>query len=230
MTTPTFTDDGLKRIIDDIYSPAMEIRLARTILAEREKNTELVTVFSIQKEQIANLNGDLLAEREELAKKVAEAEKYKQELRLIGQNICGVNWETEKDITLIDVYSFVEGQIEKQSDLRKKAEANLAKASSEHQGEIERLKAGGDFHPLRHSEVLNQPGSTLENYIVRDTRRDIYVSERLLKVVLLAYLKHHKQLNDVIGWNALEDELHNCICEAIGDDEFCKWSETTSNA
>jgi len=86
------------------------------------------------------------------------------------------------------------------------------------------------FHPLSESDVLDQPGSTLAEYAVNDSRSRLsYVSQRLLHVVLLTYLKHHKG-KDVIGWDALGDELHAAICEAIGDDEFCTWNETTSNA
>jgi hypothetical protein len=85
------------------------------------------------------------------------------------------------------------------------------------------------FHPLRHSDLLNQLGSDLVDYSVEDKRsREHYVSQRLLKVVLLTYLKHVKN-NDLIGWEALGDELHTAICEAIGDDEFCKWNDYTSN-
>ena len=86
------------------------------------------------------------------------------------------------------------------------------------------------FHPLQDSDVLNQPGSTLKGYRVGDNRsRTQYVSQRLLKVVLLAYMKHHKG-QDVIGWEELSDEMWAAICEAVGDDEFVKWNETTSFA
>lgn len=86
------------------------------------------------------------------------------------------------------------------------------------------------FHPLCDSDLLNQPGSALVNYRVEDHRsRASYVSQRLLQVVLLTYLKHHNG-EDVIGWDELGDELHAAICEAIGDDEFCKWNDTTSKA
>jgi len=86
------------------------------------------------------------------------------------------------------------------------------------------------FHPLQDSDVLNQPGSTLADYGVADNRSRLsYVSQRLLRVALLAYMKHHKG-DDVIGWETLADELYMAICEAIGDDEFVKWNETTSRA
>jgi hypothetical protein len=86
------------------------------------------------------------------------------------------------------------------------------------------------FHPLQDADVLNQPGSMLRDYRVGDNRsRTLYISQRLLHVALLTYLKHHKG-EDVIGWDALGDELHAAICEAIGDDEFCKWNDTTSKA
>jgi len=95
------------------------------------------------------------------------------------------------------------------------------------------VKAAGQwesFHPLHDSDVLNQPGTTLKDYRVGDSRsRTSYVSQRLLHVVLLTYIKHHKG-EDVIGWDALADELHSAICEAIGDDEFTKWNDTTSKA
>lgn len=86
------------------------------------------------------------------------------------------------------------------------------------------------FHPFCDSDVLNCPASTLRNYQVGDARsRTQYVSQRLLHVTLLTYLKHHKQDNDVIGWEELGDAIHAAICEAIGDDEFCKWNDATSN-
>ncbi len=86
------------------------------------------------------------------------------------------------------------------------------------------------FHPLHQSQLLNQPASALPDYRVEDLRsRESYVSQRLLHVALLTYLKHVNG-RDIIGWDALGDELHNAICEAIGDDEFCKWIETTSKA
>ncbi len=113
-------------------------------------------------------------------------------------------------------------------DINPMSEEN-EKASRENAAEVKRLQAGS-FHPLRHSDVLNQPGCRLREYIVKDARsRDSYVSQRLLYAVLLTYLKHAKG-QDVIGWDDLSDELHAAICEAIGDDEFCKWNETTSNA
>ena len=87
----------------------------------------------------------------------------------------------------------------------------------------------GNFYPLNKSDVLNQPGSKLPSYIVDDNRRSDYVADILLRVVLLTYMKHVKNI-DAIGWEALSDELHTAICEAIGDDEFCKWNDTTSNA
>jgi hypothetical protein len=86
------------------------------------------------------------------------------------------------------------------------------------------------FHPLHDAHVLTCPGSQLGNYVVGDKRsRTLYVSQRLLHVVLLTYIKHWKS-EDVIGWDALGDELHSAICEAIGDDEFVKWNDTTSQA
>jgi len=95
------------------------------------------------------------------------------------------------------------------------------------------LTEAGDphwFHPLKDSDVLNQPGSMLKDYKVGDNRsRTLYVSQRLLHVVLLTYIKHARN-QDVIGWDELSDELWATICEAIGDDEFVKWNETTSQA
>ena len=98
---------------------------------------------------------------------------------------------------------------------------------------IRRIQADAldeQFHPLKDSDVLNQPGSRLLDYAVLDGRsRTSHVAQLLLRAILLAYLKHCKD-TDLIGWEALGDELHNAICEAIGDEEFCKWNDTTSNA
>lgn len=47
--------------------------------------------------------------------------------------------------------------------------------------------------------------------------------ERLLRVALMAYLKHHCN-NDDIGWTELSDALQCEICNTIGDDAFCEWT------
>jgi hypothetical protein len=44
----------------------------------------------------------------------------------------------------------------------------------------------------------------------------------LLETLKRCYLKHH--LNDPgIGWDELDDEMFNTLCEAIGDKEFTRW-------
>jgi hypothetical protein len=85
-----------------------------------------------------------------------------------------------------------------------------------------------EFHPLKHSDLLNTPASSLKDATVANYNRSAYVSERLLYVALLTYLKHVQGNDNIIGWNELGDELHSAICEAIGDDAFVQWNETTS--
>lgn len=58
-----------------------------------------------------------------------------------------------------------------------------------------------------------------------DETRFEYLARRMLRVVLLTYAKHGMGCEDVIGWNELSDELHNVICECIGDDAFCEWGD-----
>jgi hypothetical protein len=52
-------------------------------------------------------------------------------------------------------------------------------------------------------------------------------NDRLLHAVLCAYAKHHLNCDD-IGWNQLGDILHSAICNEIGDDRYCAWSDTIS--
>ena len=81
------------------------------------------------------------------------------------------------------------------------------------------------FHPLEKSALLTLGAEELA--ISRPTEqptRSLYVSERLFHAVLLCYLKHHK-MQDCIGWDKLGDVLHNAICEAAGDDAYCRWLE-----
>lgn len=49
-------------------------------------------------------------------------------------------------------------------------------------------------------------------------------NDRLLHAVLCAYAKHHLECED-IGWNQLDDILHNVICNEIGDDAYKEWVE-----
>jgi len=49
-------------------------------------------------------------------------------------------------------------------------------------------------------------------------------NDRLLHAVLCTYAKHHLGIED-IGWNKLSDILHAAICNEIGDDAYCQWSE-----
>jgi hypothetical protein len=48
-------------------------------------------------------------------------------------------------------------------------------------------------------------------------------NDRLLHAVLCAYAKHHLNCED-IGWDELSDILHDAICNEIGHDEYCAWS------
>jgi hypothetical protein len=51
--------------------------------------------------------------------------------------------------------------------------------------------------------------------------------DRLLHACLCAYAKHHLDNSD-IGWDQLGNILHSAICEAIGDDEYRKWTNRIS--
>jgi len=49
-------------------------------------------------------------------------------------------------------------------------------------------------------------------------------SERnlLLEVVGLAYRKHHL-MDDSIAWEELSDQLHDVLCNVMGDELYQKW-------
>lgn len=49
-------------------------------------------------------------------------------------------------------------------------------------------------------------------------------NDRLLHAVLCAYAKHHLGSDD-IGWNQLSEILHTVICNEIGEDNYCAWSD-----
>ena len=68
-----------------------------------------------------------LSRQQLLQEKGEDSKRLELELKQIGQNLCGINWDTEKEITVHDVYFFVEGEIEKQSDLKELAEGRLHK-------------------------------------------------------------------------------------------------------
>ena len=44
----------------------------------------------------------------------------------------------------------------------------------------------------------------------------------LLEAAKLAYRKHHLG-DDSIGWDELEDILHDALCNELGDDGFLMW-------
>jgi hypothetical protein len=48
--------------------------------------------------------------------------------------------------------------------------------------------------------------------------------ERLLRVVMMAYAKHHLG-SDHIGWDELGEVLYCEICNTVGDDLFVAWSD-----
>lgn len=48
--------------------------------------------------------------------------------------------------------------------------------------------------------------------------------DRLLHACLCAYQKHVRG-NENLGWDELDDILHNAICDSIGDKAFCEWNE-----
>ncbi len=49
-------------------------------------------------------------------------------------------------------------------------------------------------------------------------------SDQLLHACLLTYVKHHMGI-DILGWSKLAETLHNAICQNIGDEEYCRWSD-----
>ena len=49
--------------------------------------------------------------------------------------------------------------------------------------------------------------------------------EWLLKVVKRAYQKHHLD-EENIGWDELGIELHNALCNVMGDDGYIAWRES----
>ena len=53
-------------------------------------------------------------------------------------------------------------------------------------------------------------------------------NDRLLHAVLCAYAKHHSN-RDEIGWNELDAILMNAICNEIGDEAFCAWTDQISS-
>lgn len=80
------------------------------------------------------------------------------------------------------------------------------------------------FHPHEKSNLLGLKPNALRSRIFDHKKRADYVSERLLRCVMLCYIKHHMG-EDLIGWNELGDEMHMAICEAVGDDNFVKWGD-----
>jgi hypothetical protein len=46
----------------------------------------------------------------------------------------------------------------------------------------------------------------------------------LLDVLKAMYLKHHCGYDDE-GWNTLGDRMQNVLCNAMGDNVFCKWMD-----
>lgn len=60
--------------------------------------------------------------------------------------------------------------------------------------------------------------------LLRPPFADMTQFERLLRVVLAVYAKHHLGSSH-IGWDELGDMCYNEICNTIGDDAFVVWGE-----
>lgn len=100
---------------------------------------------------------DMLDNMAEWVRHHAEIE---QELKYISENICGV--KVEGDVTLDMVYAFVEGEIERQSDLKGKAQADVTRLTAE----LEAVKNQGEQYRLethRWSENTREMKCELED-------------------------------------------------------------------
>ena len=53
---------------------------------------------------------------------------------------------------------------------------------------------------------------------------EMTTEDRLLRVLLMAYAKHHLDSPD-IGWVELSDAMLCEICNTIGDDAFVEWGQ-----
>lgn len=53
---------------------------------------------------------------------------------------------------------------------------------------------------------------------------NVKINNKLLDVVQKAYQKHCLD-DDSIGWDELDDMLHDTLCEVMGDKEYQKWLE-----
>lgn len=85
--------------------------------------------------------------------------------------------------------------------------------------------AADPFHPYAKHPFAKMTAAQLTAGGCADqSTRAQYVSDRLFHACLVAYLKAHCG-NDDIGWSQMSDILHSAICEAMGDDQFCKWSD-----
>lgn len=73
-----------------------------------------------------------------------------------------------------------------------------------------------------HKRLLNGTAALKEPNFAGMSQED-----RLLRVALMAYLKHSGlEGADDIGWEELHDALHCEICNTVGDHAFCDWSES----
>lgn len=64
------------------------------------------------------------------------------------------------------------------------------------------------------------------NYLLKPKFHELTNYERLLRVLMLSYIKHtdNKYESD-IGWEFLTGELCSEICNAIEDDKYIEWGE-----
>ncbi len=111
----------------------------------------------------------------------------------------------------------------------KQKRSNIVARKQESRTKSARLKrAGGDNWSGRRSptSLLDGDIEKLRNPNYHALNKHFGRNDRLLHAVLCAYVKHHFYEDNHIGWDELDAILLNAICNEIGDDAFCKWSQS----
>ena len=49
---------------------------------------------------------------------------------------------------------------------------------------------------------------------------------RQIETTLKNCYRKHVNMDDSIGWDELGDQIHNTLCNLIGDDAFVEWNES----
>ena len=81
----------------------------------------------------------------------------------------------------------------------------------------------GNTEPV--AEVPCSAGLGGISQLINPDYHTMSTNDRLLHACLCAYTKHQHD-NQHIGWDELGNILLDAICEAVGDDAFCKWNES----